>query len=118
MSYDISLTDPVTGSTLTLDHPHQMRGGTYAVGGTREAWINVTYNYSAHFRRVLGDEGIRSIYGMTGEQSIPVLGAAIAQLGEDVADDYWKPTEGNARIALLQLRSIAALAPHGIWKGD
>lgn len=30
MSYDISLTDPVTGETLELDAPHHMRGGTYA----------------------------------------------------------------------------------------
>ena len=37
MSYDISLTDPVTGETLELDTPHHMRGGTYAVGGTTEA---------------------------------------------------------------------------------
>ncbi len=32
MSYDISLVDPVTKETLELDAPHQIRGGTYALG--------------------------------------------------------------------------------------
>lgn len=48
MSYDIELCDPITGVALELDAPHQMRGGTYALGGTREAHLNVTYNYSRH----------------------------------------------------------------------
>lgn len=52
MSYDISLTDPVTGETLELDTPHHMRGGTYAVGGTTEAHLNVTWNYAKHYYRV------------------------------------------------------------------
>lgn len=46
MSYDIRLTDRVTGETLEATAPHQIRGGTYAVGGTTELWLNVTYNYA------------------------------------------------------------------------
>ena len=46
MSYDIRLCDPVTGDVINLDHPHLMRGGTYAMAGTTELWLNVTYNYS------------------------------------------------------------------------
>jgi hypothetical protein len=38
---------------------------------------------------------------MTGADSIPVLSLAAAQLQNDVDDDYWKPTEGNAKRALL-----------------
>lgn len=34
MSYDIRLIDPVTKETINFDTPHQMTGGTYAVGGT------------------------------------------------------------------------------------
>lgn len=34
MNYDITLNDPVTHETLTMDAPRQMRGGTYAIGGT------------------------------------------------------------------------------------
>lgn len=118
MSYDIELTDPVSKEVLWLDAPHQMKGGTYALGGTSEAALNVTYNYSGHFRRVLGENGIRTIYGMTGAESIPVLTAAINQLKDDVVQDYWAATEGNAKRALTQLKALAELRPDGIWSGD
>ena len=65
-----------------------------------------------------GEKGIRTIYGMTGEESIPVLAAAVAQLGGDVHPDYWEPTEGNARNALLDLLALARLRPEGVWDGD
>ena len=45
MSYDIHLCDPVTHEALQTDVPHDMRGGTYAMGGTTGLWLNVTYNY-------------------------------------------------------------------------
>lgn len=119
MSYDISLLDPVTKEVILLDEPHDFKGGTYAVGGTDEAWLNITYNYSKHFCRVFGEEkGIRILYGMTGRESIPVLKKAIEQLGNDVNDDYWKSTEGNAKRALQQLLAFAEQKPDGVWSGD
>lgn len=136
MSYDISLTDPVTGQTLELDTPHQMKGGTYAVGGTTEAHLNVTWNYARHYDRVFKSVpllpgvdphhannsgtvgGIRSIYGLTGAESIPVLKQAIDQLGDDTHYDYWEPTEGNAKRALAQLLALAQMRPDGVWNGD
>lgn len=139
MSYDIYLEDPVTGEMLELAAPHHMRGGTYAVGGTTNARLNVTYNYAPLFSRVfepldkprpsapewmhnLGDGkpvlGVRTIYGLTGAESLPVLDRAIAALGNDVDADYWKPTEGNAKRALVQLRALAFLRPDGVWTGD
>lgn len=122
MSYDIELCDPVTGEVLQLDAPHHMRGGTYAVGGTTDAHLNVTYNYGPHFYRVIhpngAQGGIRALYGLSGAQSIPVLDAAIAQLGNDVDPDYWRATEGNAKAALVQLRTLAQMRPDGVWSGD
>ncbi len=118
MSYDISLCDPVTGETLKAESVHQISGGTYAVGGTDELWLNITYNYSEHYRRILGEKGIRIIYGMTGAESISVLKAAIDKLGNDVDPDYWEATEGNAKRALLELLAFAQMRPDGIWKGD
>ena len=117
MSYDISLHDPVTREVIELDSPHLMTGGTYRMGGTAEAWLNVTYNYAPIFFRVL-DGGIRSIYGMTGAESLPALEAAAASLADDASDDYWEATEGNAKRALLQLAAMARLRPDGIWDGD
>jgi len=118
MSYGIRLADPVTSETIELPERHALAGGTYALGGTTEAWLNVTYNYATHFYRVLGEHGIRAIYGLTGQQSIPILEHAADQLGDDVVPDYWAVTEGNARRALLDLVALARLAPHGVWAGD
>ena len=74
MSYDIELSDPVSGECLLLDEPHQMKGGTYCIGGTRKAHLNVTYNYCKHYKMSFGnDAGIRFIYGKTGAESIPVM---------------------------------------------
>ena len=56
MSYDISLCDPVTHETLEVDDMHFVAGGTRSIGGTKELWLNITYNYGNYFRRdnVLG----------------------------------------------------------------
>lgn len=137
MSYDIYLVDPVTRETLELPEPHFMRGGTYSVGGDTRAHLNVTYNYIKHFYRVFDelptprplapawlnqqDEpvgGIRTLYGLTGAESLPVLDRARALLKDDVTDNYWDPTEGNAKRALMQLRALATMRPDGVWDGD
>ena len=122
MSYDICLrTDD--GSVLELRSKHSIRGGTYVLGGTTAAELNVTYNYSSFFRAVFGEAGIRTLYGMSAEDSIPVLTAAIAALHGEPDQDYWRCTEGNARQALIDLLCIAAMAVsdgHGsaAWGGD
>lgn len=133
MSWDIELVDPVTRETLELDEPHQMRGGTYAIGGTKEAWINVTYNYSRWYQKAFGEKNIRTIYGMSGAQSIPVLEKAIRALEEDPDDmtpegiaeyaahdagGYWTPTKANAIKPLYQLLALAQMRPDGVWDGD
>lgn len=120
MSYNIKLKDPVTRETIESKDAHFMRGGAYAVGGTTEMWLNVTCNYGKIFRRpeVLGEKGIRTIYGMTGAESIPVLQKAIAALGDDTDPEYWKATDGNAKRPLCQLLAMAQIRPDGIWDGD
>ena len=140
MSYDIYLTDPVTNDPLELDEAHHMRGGTYAIGGTTEAWLNITYNYADWYyrpgvfaRTKKASKGIRTIYGMTGVESIPVLKKAISKLesmDEDISDDkrqkceahgatgYWMPTRENAIKPLYQLLAMAQMRPDGVWRGD
>lgn len=135
MSYDISLRDPVTKETIRFENPHFMRGGMYAIYGTTEAWLNVTYNYSPWYYRaeVFGKDGIRAIYGLAGAESIPVLRKAIAgmeSLNEDLFEDerqeclahdvsgYWLPTKENAIKPLYQLLAMAQMRPDGVWDGD
>jgi hypothetical protein len=43
---------------------------------------------------------------------------AIAKLNDDVDQNYWKPTEGNAKKALTQLLALAKMRPDGVWRGD
>lgn len=94
MSYDISLTDPVTRETLHSESPHMMTGGMYCVDGTTEMWLNVTYNYARYYyeategdARFANDDydggvryGIRGIYGKTGAESISMLRDMIARI--------------------------------------
>lgn len=135
MSYDITLRDPVTHEPLTVEAPHQMRGGTYAMSGTNEMWLNITYNYAFWFYKeyAFGKDGIRSIYGLSGAESIPVLKKAIAGLEdsdeelpyeeakscfEQGATGYWLPTRTNAIRPLYQLLALAQMRPDGVWEGD
>ena len=140
MSYDIYLTDPVTRDTIELEEAHYMRGGTYPLSGTTEAWLNITYNYADWYyrpgvfaRTKKASKGIRTIYGMTGAESISVLKKAIKKLErltEDISEDerreceeqgctgYWMPTRANAIRPLYQLLALAQMRPDGIWEGD
>ena len=140
MSYDISLRDPVTKETVHFDTPHQMTGGTYAYGGTTEAWLNITYNYSRWYykdgvfsKNGMDGEGIRTIYGLSGAESIPIIEHAIKTL-ESMTEDltekeiqehkdgsaggYWTPTRANAIKPLYQLLEMAKIRPDAVWDGD
>lgn len=118
MSYDIYLLDPVTKTPIEFDSKHHVVGGVFVLGGTSEAWLNITYNYGQIFREKLGDGGIRRIYGKPGAETIPILEDAVSKLADDVDPDYWKPTEGNAKRALCGLLAFAKMRPDGIWDGD
>lgn len=125
MSYDISLKDRVTGETLKVENAHFMTGGTYAVGGTTELWLNVTYNYANYYYEVTdGDPrfahdeisayhwdgttgpvetqyGIRCIYGKSGAESIPMLKDMIARIEEKYKKDGEWITTQREKIRLL-----------------
>ena len=118
MSYDIELVDPITRKVLEFDDFHEIKGGTYQLGGTKQSWLNITYNYSKHFKKVFGENGIRTLYGKSGAESIPLLKNAISQLKDDVSENYWDSTEGNAKRALYGLLAFATRRPDGIWEGD
>ena len=110
MGYSIRI-KRADGGDAVLPEKHDIAGGTYAVGGTRDAWLYVTYNYAGTFHRVIGGEGLRSLDGGCVRDSLPVLDKAIAALGEAQPDaDYWKATDGNAKKALVCLKAIADLA--------
>lgn len=121
MSYDIRLKDKSTDETLYADFI-PTREGTYAIGhdSARPCTMNITYNYQPLLVKAFGTEdGVRTIYGMTAKESIPVLESAMLKLGNDADDDYWKPTEGNVKQAIAGLLAIARSSdPEGVWSGD
>lgn len=114
MSFDISLKDPVTNEILELPVEHIMTGGTYAAvynedthqfspKPTREAWLNVTYNYSHYYSEAAEDDarfeyesfrydkdgakkdselhrGIRGLTGKSGAESISMLEDMITKI--------------------------------------
>lgn len=121
MSYDIGLKDPTTGEVVEVARHEE--GGTYAVGGCTDASLNITYNYSGLFRFFVDqEEGIRWLYGKTGEEVVPRLQSAIESLEKiDKAPwerDYWAPTSGNACHALKILLAWAEQHPTAVFEGD
>lgn len=126
MSYDINLLDPISKNVIEINDAHFLRGGTYKLSGSTELSLNITYNYSKFLHQVLQPEttpskdksGIRSLYGMTALEAIPILEAAISSLKNDVDEDYWKPTEGNTKRALNNLLTMCKMRPDAIIDGD
>lgn len=102
-------------------------GGTYRVGGTDEAELNVTYNYGGRFREAweavggqFGGIGDGTLGKMIGEKRaadvLPFLKAAVERLGTQPDADYWQPTEGNAGRALAILASWAEQHPDAVFR--
>ena len=126
MSYDINLLDPITKEVIEINDAHFLRGGTYKVGGSKELTLNITYNYSKILHRVIQPKntpseyktGIRSLYGITALEAVPILEAAISNLKDDVDEDYWKATEGNTKRALNNLLTMCKMRPDAIIEGD
>lgn len=131
MSWDVDLCDPVTNEVFELDSPHFMRGGTYAVGGTREMSLNITFNY-ARFYNDAFEGGFRALDGMSAVKSIPILKTAIEKIESPLTPDlnqeewehyeslqatgYWMPTKENCLRPLYQLLSLAQMRPDGVWR--
>lgn len=119
MSFDIYLNDPETGTPIQFDTPREDHGGTYCVGGTTEAWLNITYNYSEFYYEYIDSEkGIRWLYGKKASDCIERLEYAVQKLGTKQYRDYWAPTKGNAGHALSILLKWAKEYPDGIFSGD
>ena len=126
MSYDINLLDPITKNVIEINDAHFLRSGIYKIGGSTELSLNITYNYSKFLHQVLQPEttpsenksGIRSLYGMTALEAIPILESAISNLKNDFDNDYWSPTEGNTKRALNNLLTMCKMRPDAIIDGD
>jgi hypothetical protein len=106
MSWWVYLESP-KGRVLTVER--FMDGGTYMVGGSTDAELNVTYNYGKHF-------DFKQLNGLTGAASAPIMDRVIAKLGVQRAADYWEPTPGNVGHTLAILSRWATQHPKGVWR--
>ena len=111
MSYDVYLK---RGDRI-VSVPHHNEGGTRRVGGSDEAQLNVTYNYSPHYR-VLGEGGLRHLDNRRASECYDDLLMAIKLLGVARDADYWLATPGNAGYALAVLLGWALLNPDAIFE--
>lgn len=114
MSWDVSLECSECHRPVELDEAHT-EGGTYCVGGTTAADLNVTYNYSTHFREHLHPDGLAWLDGKPASETIDALAAAVEALGTVRDKDYWAPTPGNAGYALSILLRWARMSPEAVF---
>ena len=76
MSYDIYIEDE-NGETITVAERHQLRGGTYCVGGSEKLHLNITYNYAPYYFTAFDEDGIRSLYGKKVVDTVQTIANAI-----------------------------------------
>ena len=103
MSWNIEL-QTKNGQVVKTDRIRK-EGGTYSIFGTRNAELNVTYNYGKIF-------DFKEIDGLSAQEAFVVLAKAVCDLGclEGPSVDYWKCTKGNVKKALLILLEFALYA--------
>ena len=106
MSWDVRLVD---GCGELCGVPHFSGGGTYPLGGSDGAELNVTYNYGAKFN-------FGELNGHQAKDTIPMLEQVVDKLGSTPTSDYWEPTNGNVGRAALRLLTWAKLHPDAKWE--
>lgn len=112
MSWDIHVVNSKDKSYVCLKSKHYIKGGTFAIGGTDMAWLNITYNYSDFYYRLWPISGIRTLYGIPLRNAVEMLKAGISKLRGRPCENYWEPTSGNAKAALKSLLAICEAAIH------
>jgi hypothetical protein len=112
MSYDVYFCDPVSREVIELEDVHFMRGGTFAIGGTKELQLNITFNYEGNYAK--HNFSIPFLHEKTALDVIPEIERVISLLGDDVSENYWDATDGNAKKALIALLTMAKMRPDAV----
>ena len=117
MSYDIQFVKDGEVCRLPFAPP---QGGILCPDiGFCEAWLNITFNYGGIFarhglsiiRREEPGQHLDILEGKTAAECVRILTSVIPTMGNETAPDYWEPTEGNAKKALVSLLAIAVAVP-------
>lgn len=126
MGYSINIISSDDGNVIELSHAQERNGSNIAIGGTSHCSIDITYNYARWFyQHVCPELGIRKLYGMTVQDSVPLLVSSMASIpAEEPSSNYWDATAGNARAALGELLKMAIdviiddKQHNAVWEGD
>lgn len=112
-SFDVELKKD--GELVQVDNHSE--GGTHVLGGTTDAELNVTYNYSGHFfREFHSGLGLRWLNGKKAVDCVSRLESAVKALGVERDSDYWADTPGNAGYALSILLDWAKQHPDAVFE--
>ena len=109
MSYDINLNQD--GHTVEVERHED--GGTFQLGGSTEARLNVTTNYAA-VAQLVGFDFRDSLHSKRAGDTIESLRDVVAKLGTKRWHDYWAPTPGNAEHAASILLKWAQQHPDAV----
>lgn len=116
MSYDVDLIN-ADGEIVEVENHEE--GGTYALGGTNWASLNVAWNYGKQYWRKPIDgglgEGLKTLHKQRAGDVIDLLENSVKILGTKTSDDYWEDTDGNAGHALNILLKWAEQHPDAIF---
>lgn len=113
MGYWVSLFGD-DGEHVTV--PRHQEGGVVVVGGSCEAHISITYNYSPIYRGMAAFS-LRDLNGKRAGETVSILESVVKCVGTaNDSDDYWEPTPGNAGRAAAVLLEWAKLHPQATWR--
>lgn len=107
MSYDISVVNSATKKVVELEEKQHFKGGIYCIGGTKEATLNITYNYGSYYYKIW-ENGLWSLHEVPLNKALPMLEQGFLYLGTKSTDDYWQATKGNAGLALYNFYSLCS----------
>ena len=116
MSYSITL-EYQGGEPAIVDRHEE--GGSPPLGGSLEAAMDITYNYSQFFYSTIDEkDGIRWLYGKSFAEYMDRLNNTVFELGTWQDEDYWESTPGNAGHALGVLLQWGEQHPDAVFRGD
>lgn len=88
MSYDVYLND-AEGNIIKLKYKH-CEGGTYQLGGSDDAHLNITGNYGGLYCEYFHPEGLSFIHGKKASETNLLMFEAVSKLGcEKLTEDYY-----------------------------
>ena len=72
---------------------------------------NLCEAWSFHRQAEKPKRGTRTLEGKTAAECVRVLTSVIPTMGNETTPDYWQATEWNAKMALVDLLTIAVAVP-------